>query len=58
MPSENIISLQSHTLGSIGQIVKNVSLLREKYSDSEAMREIERIYKGYVAAIKVVTFQT
>lgn len=55
--SHTIISLQSHTLGSIGQIVKDESLLKHKYSKEEAYDEILRIYKGYVSAIKNITNQ-
>lgn len=52
-----LISLMAHTLGSIGQVVKKVSTLRDKYSDEEALKEVERIYNGYVEAIKNITNQ-
>jgi hypothetical protein len=50
--AHEIISLQSHTLGSIGQIVKDASLLRDSYSKDDAFDEIKRIYDGYVTKIK------
>ena len=52
-----LISLMSHTIGSIGQVVKEVSTLRDKYSDEEALKEVERIYNGYVVAIKKIRNQ-
>jgi hypothetical protein len=52
-----LVSLMSHTLGSIGQVVKQVSTLREKYTDEEALKEVERIYNGYVKAISKITGQ-
>lgn len=52
MSESHIISLMSHTLGSIGQIVKDASTLKEKYTKEEAHDEIKRIYDGYVAAIR------
>ena len=55
--SHELISLMAHTLGSIGQIVKPVSTLRKKYSDEEAIKEIERIYQGYVKAVTKMTGQ-
>lgn len=52
MSDSHIISLMSHTLGSIGQIVKDASTLKEAYTKEAAYDEIKRIYDGYVAAIK------
>ena len=43
-----LISLMAHTLGSIGQIVKDASTLQGKYSEEEGYREIKRIYDGYI----------
>jgi len=55
MPTDGqLISLQSHTLGSIGQIVKEVSTLRDKYTKEEAFDEIELIYKGYISLISSI----
>lgn len=47
----------AHTLGSIGQIVKDVSTLKGSYSKEQAHDEIKRIYDGYVQAIKRLTNQ-
>ena len=52
-----IISLMAHTLGSIGQIVKDASTLKDSYSKEQAHDEIKRIYDGYVIAIKTLTNQ-
>lgn len=51
------ISLLSFTLGSIGQVIKEVSTLKDKYTKVEAHDEILRIYNGYVTAIKKITNQ-
>ena len=52
-----LISLLAFTIGSIGQIVKDVSTLKDKYTSDEGYKEIKRIYKGYVNAIKLITNQ-
>ena len=52
MSETHIISLMSHTLGSIGQIVKDASTLKKNYTKEEAHDEIKRIYDGYIVAIK------
>lgn len=46
-----LISLMSHTLGSIGQIVKDASTLKESYTKEQAHDEIKRIYDGYINAV-------
>lgn len=50
--AHELVSLQSHTIGSIGQIVKDASTLRQHYTKEQAFDEIKRIYDGYVAKIK------
>ena len=52
-----LISLLAFTIGSIGQIVKDVSTLKDKYTSEDGFKEIERIYKGYINAIKLITKQ-
>ena len=52
-----LISLLAFTLGSIGQVVKDVSTLKSKYTKEEAHDEVKRIYDGYVNAIKFLTKQ-
>lgn len=46
-----LISLMAHTIGSIGQIVKENSTLSDKYTKEEAFEEIKRIYNGYIEKI-------
>ena len=41
-----LISLLSHTLGSIGQVLKDGG------EPAKQLQEIERIYKGYTAAMQ------
>jgi len=43
-----LIAIMSHTIGSIGQIIKN-----EKYTNDEAVEEIKRIYRGYISQISL-----
>ena len=50
-----MISLMAHTLGSIGQVVKDISTLRNKYSREEGFDEVLRIYNGFVIAIRRIT---
>ena len=50
-----LVSLMAHTIGSIGQIVKDASTLKNKYSKEEAHDEIKRIYDGYVRAVTEMT---
>ena len=52
-----LISLLSCTLGSIGQVIKKVSTLKDKYTKEEAHDEILRIYNGYILVIKNITNQ-
>ena len=52
-----LISLMSHTLGSIGQVVKDISSLRNNYTKEEGFDEVKRIYDGYVVAISKITNQ-
>ena len=52
-----LISLMSHTIGSIGQVVKDASTLRQHYDKMDAFEEVKRIYDGYVIAISKITGQ-
>lgn len=54
MNAEEIISLQSHTIGSIGQVIKCMELANN-LSKEKALDEIERIYKGYISRITQLT---
>lgn len=42
-----LIALMSHTLGSIGQVLKDAQKF-EKYTAENVRIEIDRIYKGYI----------
>jgi len=55
--SHHIISLMSHTLGSIGQMVKEQSPVSGNFQADTVVGEIQRIYNGYVQAIKHLTKQ-
>ena len=52
-----MVSLMAHTLGSIGQVVKDISILRQHYTKEQAFDEVLRIYNGYVKAIFKITNQ-
>lgn len=54
----DLISLMAFTLGSIGQVVKDQSTLRSKYTEEEGFWEVKRIYDGYIKAIINITNQT
>jgi hypothetical protein len=51
MNDGEIISLQSHTIGSIGQIFKDMKVEGVCYNKQLALEEIERIYKGYITRL-------
>ena len=51
METGEIISIQSHTIGSIGQVLKDI---KEK---EKAFDEIERIYKGYITQLNKLLFR-
>lgn len=54
----DLISLMAFTIGSIGQVVKDQSTLRDKYTETEGFWEVKRIYDGYIKAIIQITNQT
>lgn len=56
--SQDLISLMAFTLGSIGQIVKDQSTLKQFYNKEQAHDEIKRIYDGYIKAIIQISNQT
>lgn len=55
--SQDLISLMAFTLGSIGQVVKDESTLRQHYNEEQAFNEEKRIYDGYIKAIIHLTKQ-
>ena len=56
--SQDLISLMAFTLGSIGQVVKDQSTLKQFYNKEQAHDEVKRIYDGYINAIIQMTKQT
>ena len=56
--SQDLISLMAFTLGSIGQVVKDASTLKQFYNKEQAHDEVKRIYDGYIKAIIQMSKQT
>jgi hypothetical protein len=54
----DLISLMAFTLGSIGQVVKDQSTLKEHSTKEQKHDEVKRIYEGYINAIIQLTKQT
>lgn len=55
MPTDGqLISLMSHTIGSIGQVFKDKALATN-LSEQKALTEIKRIYDGYITQIQHLT---
>lgn len=48
--SADLISLLSFTLGSIGQVVKDASTLKDHSTKEQKFDEVKRIYDGYIKA--------
>ena len=47
------IGLMAHTIGSIGQIVKDESTLTFQENSEGKLNEIKRIYNGFIKAVTV-----
>ena len=56
--SQDLISLMAFTLGSIGQVVKDQSTLKQFYNKEQAHDEVLRIYNGYIKVVIQMSNQT
>lgn len=56
MNEGEIISIQSHTIGSIGQLVKDSDDF-DKEEKARFFDEIKRIYKGYIGQLNKLLFR-
>ncbi len=56
--SQDLILLMAFTLGSIGQVVKDASTLKQFYNKEQAHDEVLRIYNGYSKAVIQMSKQT